>query len=325
VFRRGRKSPRTRIFFATDIHGSEQCFRKWLNAARVYEADVLILGGDVTGKVVVPLVAGEDGTWSGELHGRPVGASGEEELHELQKQIRTMGRYDVVLAPEEKRALDAEPGRLEGLFRAATLESLERWVALADERLPELGVPTFMMLGNDDFPELADVIRSSKAVENGEDALFELPGGYELLSNGYSTPTPWNTPREVSEDELEAQLRAGISGLREPEWAVFNVHCPPSDTHLDQAPKLDAELRPVVDVTGLRLTSVGSTAVRALIEEVQPVLGLHGHVHESPAAQNLGRTLCVNPGSEYGDGILRGAIVELDRERGVRRWQLTHG
>jgi uncharacterized protein len=315
VFRRSRKGPRTRIFFATDIHGSEQCFRKWLNAARVYEA----------GKVVVPLVAGEDGTWSGELHGRVVGASGEEELRELQKHIRTMGRYDVVLAAEEKRALDTEPERLEGLFRAAMLESLGRWVALADERLPELGVPAFMMLGNDDFPELADVIRGAETVENAEDAVFELPGGYELLSNGYSTPTPWDTPREVSEEELAAQLRGAISGLREPEWAVFNVHCPPVGTHLDQAPKLDAELRPVVEVSGLQLTSVGSTAVRALVEEVQPALGLHGHVHEAAAAQSLGRTLCVNPGSEYGDGILRGAIVELDRERGVRRWQLTHG
>lgn len=325
MFRRGRKSPRTRIFFATDVHGSDQCFRKWLNAARVYETDVLVLGGDITGKVIVPLVAGEDGTWSGEIHGRQVGASGEDELRELQKQIRTMGRYDVVLAPEEKRALDTEPERLDELFRAAMLESLERWVALADERLPELGVPAFMMLGNDDFPELADVIRASESVENAEDALFGLPGGFELLSNGYSTPTPWHTPREVSEDELDAQLRAAVSGLREPEWAVFNVHCPPADTHLDQAPKLDDELRPVVEVSGLRLTSVGSTAVRALIEEVQPVLGLHGHVHEAAAAQSLGRTLCVNPGSEYGEGILRGAIVELDRERGVRRWQLTHG
>ena len=325
MFRRGRKSPRTRIFFATDVHGSEQCFRKWLNAARVYEADVLILGGDVAGKVVVPLVAGEDGTWSGEIHGRPVGASGEDELRALQKQIRTMGRYDVVLAPEEKRALDTEPGRLDALFRTAMLESLERWVALADERLPELSVPAFMMLGNDDFPELADVIRGSESVENAEDAVFELPGGYELLSNGYSTPTPWDTPREVSEEELEAQLRSAVSDLREPEWSVFNVHCPPVETHLDQAPKLDDELRPVVDVTGLQMTSVGSTAVRALIEELQPVLGLHGHVHESAAAQSLGRTVCVNPGSEYGEGILRGAIVELDRERGVRHWQLTHG
>lgn len=325
MFRRGRKSPRTRIFFATDVHGSEQCFRKWLNAARVYEADVVILGGDITGKVVVPLVAGEDGTWSGEIHGRAVGANGEGELRELQKQIRTMGRYDVVLAPEEKRALDTEPERLDELFRVAMLESLERWVALADERLPALGVPAFMMLGNDDFPELADIIRGSESVANAEDALFELPGGYELLSNGYSTPTPWKTPREVTEEELEAQLRAAMSGLREPEWAVFNVHCPPARTHLDQAPKLDDELRPVVEVSGLQLTSVGSTAVRALVEEIQPVLGLHGHVHESAGAQSLGRTLCVNPGSEYGDGILRGAIVELDRERGVRRWQLTHG
>ncbi len=325
MLRRGRKSPRTRIFFATDVHGSDQCFRKWLSAARVYEADVLIMGGDVAGKVVVPVVSVGDVTWTAEIHGESVTAAGEGELHALQGRIRTMGRYDVLMTTEEKQAVDSEPTRLDELFRRAMTESLERWIALADERLPDIGVPAFMMLGNDDFPELADVIRSSESIELAEDAVFTLPGGYELLSNGYSTPTPWDTPREVSEEELDGMLRARVSELREPELSVFNVHCPPAGTHLDQAPMLDDELRPVVDVSGMRMASVGSTAVRALVEEVQPALGLHGHVHESPAAEKLGRTLCVNPGSEYADGVLRGAIVDLDRDRGVRHWQLTHG
>ncbi len=325
MFSRGRKAPRTRLFFATDIHGSEQCFRKWLNAAHVYEADVLILGGDVTGKVLVPLVSNQNGVWRGEIHGAPIVAEGEDELGELQRRIRAMGRYDLLLAPEEKRALDSDPNRVDSLFRRAMRESLERWISLADERLAGAKIQAFMMLGNDDLPELADVVRASLRIEHAEDAIFELPGGYELLSNGYSTPTPWRTPREVSEEELAAQLAARAAELRNPEWAVFNIHCPPAETHLDQAPKLDSELRPRVDTTGVQMVAVGSTAVRSLVEERQPLLGLHGHVHESPAAQKLGRTLCVNPGSEYGDGILRGAIVELDRDRGVRRWQITHG
>jgi uncharacterized protein len=321
VFRRS-KPTRTRLFFATDVHGSEQCFRKFLNAAKVYEVDALVLGGDVTGKVVVPLVADGSESWSGELHGEPVTARGEGELEELRKRIRAMGRYDVVLTPDAKAELDADPARVEAAFRTAMRESLERWVALAEERLE---VPCFMMLGNDDFDELADALRGSDAVTYAEDGVYELPGGYELASIGYSTPTPWDTPREISEDELGERIDAVVAQLREPGQAVFNFHCPPRDTHLDQAPVLDDELRPQVDASGLRVGSVGSSAVRAAIERSAPLLGLHGHVHESPAAQKLGRTVCINPGSDYGDGILRGAIVDLDRERGVRRWQIVQG
>jgi uncharacterized protein len=321
VFKRSKQS-RTRLFFATDVHGSEQCFRKFVNAAKVYEVSALVLGGDVTGKVVVPLVADGEDSWSGELHGDPVTARGEAELAELQKRIRAMGRYDVVLTPAAKAELDADPARVDAAFREAMRASLERWVELAEERLE---VPCFMMLGNDDFEELADTLRGSDVVTYAEDGVYELPGGFELASVGYSTPTPWHTPREVTEEELAARIDAQLAKLREPEQAVFNFHCPPRDTHLDQAPLLDAELRPRVDASGLRVGPVGSSAVRAAIERAQPLLGLHGHVHESPAAQKLGRTVCINPGSDYGDGILRGAIVDVDRERGVRRWQIVQG
>jgi uncharacterized protein len=321
VFKRSKQS-RTRLFFATDVHGSEQCFRKFVNAAKVYEVSALVLGGDVTGKVVVPLVADGADSWSGELHGDPVTARGEAELAELQKRIRAMGRYDVVLTPADKAELDADPSRVDAAFREAMRESLARWVELAEERLE---VPCFMMLGNDDFEELADTLRGSDVVTYAEDGVYELPGGFELASIGYSTPTPWDTPRELSEEELGERIDAIVARLREPEQAVFNFHCPPRDTHLDQAPLLDGELRPKVDASGLRVGPVGSSAVRAAIERTQPLLGLHGHVHESPAAQKLGRTVCINPGSDYGDGILRGAIVDVDRERGVRRWQIVQG
>jgi len=324
VFKRS-KQKATRLFFATDVHGSEQCFRKFVNAAQVYEVSALILGGDVTGKVVVPLVANGDGSWHGELYGDPVAARGEEELADLQKRIRAMGRYDVVLTAEEKTQVDADPGRIDGLFHAAMRESLERWVALAEERLRPTGIPCYMMLGNDDFDELADALRGSEVVTYAEDAVHELPGGFELASIGYSTPTPWATPRELPEERLGDRIDALLAQVREPEQAVFNFHCPPRDTHLDQAPMLDDELRPVVDASGLRMHSVGSASVRRAIEDAHPLLGLHGHVHESPAGQKLGPSMCINPGSDYGDGILRGAIVDLDREKGVRRWQIVQG
>jgi len=321
----GRKEPRTRIFFATDVHGSEQCFRKWLNAARVYEAQVLVLGGDVTGKMIVPLVSNGDGVWRGKIYDEQVEAREGEELAVLQKRIRTMGCYDVLLSAEEKAEIDVRPHGLDSLFHRAMRESLERWVALAEERLEGSGIPCYMMLGNDDYDDLGDLLRGSDVVTNAEDGIVELPGGFEMASFGYSTPTPWDTPRELPEEEMARRIGLLVDQLREPEYAVFNFHCPPHDTHLDQAPMLDAELRPRVDATGLKVGPVGSRAVREAIERVGPMLGLHGHVHESPAGQKLGRTVCLNPGSEYGDGILRGAIVDVDRAKGVRRWQIVQG
>ena len=311
LFRRTPRAPSTRVFFATDLHGSERCFRKWLNAAKVYEAQVLVLGGDLSGKVLVPVVAdaGRDAA----------------EVDAERTQIRMTGRYPIVVTPDEQAVIEADPAALDSRFQQAMEETLRAWVELADERLADTDVAVFTMLGNDDEPALADVLRSANRSTYAEDGIVELPGGFEMATLGYSTPTPWKTPRELTEDELAASLTELLDRLSDPARAVVNLHCPPAATHLDQAAKLDSELRPVVDASGLVMTSVGSTAVRAAIERYQPMLGLHGHVHESPGTERLGDTLCINPGSEYGDGVLRGAIVDLEAERGVARWQLVQG
>jgi Icc-related predicted phosphoesterase len=311
LFRRTPRAPYTRVFFATDLHGSERCFRKWLNAAAVYEAQVLVLGGDLTGKVLVPLVAdsGQDAA----------------ELDAERARIRITGRYPVVVTADEQAQIEADPAVLDSRFQDAMEDTLRAWVELADERLAGTDVAVFTMLGNDDAPRLADVLRSANRSTYAEDGIVELPGGFEMASFGYSTPTPWNTPRELTEEELAPRLTELLDRLRDPARAIVNLHCPPAGTHLDQAAKLDADLRPVVDASGLVMASVGSTAVRDAIERYQPMLGLHGHVHESPGTERLGDTLCINPGSEYGDGVLRGAIVDLESERGVARWQLVQG
>lgn len=281
----------------------------------------LVLGGDVTGKLLVPIVAGEDG-WTAEIHGEQVRARDAEELEELRTRIRMMGRYDPVVSAGERGRLD-DPAELEVLFARVMRESLARWMALLAERLGESGVAVYTMLGNDDAPELADVLRGSAIAVYAEDGIVELPGGFQMLSVGYSTPTPWHTPRELAEDELAARIDGLAAQLDDPRQAVFNLHCPPADTHLDQAAKLDEDLRPIVDASGPVMTSVGSVAVREAIDRHGPLLGLHGHVHESPAIQRLNGTVCVNPGSDYGDGVLRGAILELEQGRGVRTWQLV--
>ena len=320
--RRSRGGPRTRIVFATDLHGSETCFRKWVNSARVLEADCLVLGGDVTGKSLVPVVRTNSG-WSAELGERTHEAGNEEELEALRKRIRAGGRYDVLLEPAESDRLASDAAFREELFERRTREVLESWIALAEERLPATGTPAFFMLGNDDEESLVRGLPESHVLRYAEGQVCELPGGYELVSVGQSTPTPWDTPRELSEDELGAVIDDATSAVSDPARAVFNLHCPPRDTHLDQAPELDDELRPRLGPACTITGSVGSRAVREAIEPREPLLGLHGHVHECPAVERLGRTLCVNAGSEYQDAMLRAAIIDLQGDE-VRQWQLIN-
>lgn len=316
---------KVRIFYAADIHGSERAFRKWLNAARVYRADALVFGGDITGKIVVPIVRFGADRLVAELHGEPVEVSEGPELDELRGRIRASGRYDVVLEPDEKRAYDEEPDRVAGeLFPRLVRESLRSWVGLAEERLDGTDVTAYMMLGNDDYPELEPLLAGMR-VRNVEHDVVELSGGFEMISLGYSNRTPWDSPRELDEDDLAGRIDERVVRLRDPAWAIFNLHVPPHGTHLDQAALLDETLRPRVEGGQVVIGHVGSTAVREAMERYQPLLGLHGHIHESPGAQRLGRTMVVNPGSDYGDGILRGALITADAKKGVRSWQIVQG
>lgn len=321
---RRKHAPDVRLFFATDIHGSEQCFRKWLNAPAAYDTNVLILGGDIVGKTLVPIVS-RNGGWEAELFGSLQRAADEGELDSLRKSLRRVGYYDVLVSAEEKLVLDSDEGERERVFLDAIEDTTRRWMDLAEERLGE-GDVCYVMLGNDDPPVVADVVRSASVAVFAEDGVVELPGGHEMISFGYSTPTPWNTPREMSEDEIETQLGDLIGKLRHPERAIFNIHCPPKGSQLDLAPRLDGTLKPVTGPGGgVETIPVGSSAVRAAIERHQPLLGLHGHVHECSAGVRVGRTLCINPGSDYSIGTLRGTIVELQGDDDVRRWQLTQG
>ncbi|MGH2656531.1 MAG: metallophosphoesterase family protein [Actinomycetota bacterium] len=316
---------KVRIFYAADIHGSDRAFRKWVNAAAVYGVDALVFGGDIAGKIVVPIVRHAPDRLVAEIHGEEHEVAEGPGLEELRSRIRASGRYDVVLDPDQKRAYDEDPGRVaDELFPRLVRESVRGWVELAEERLAGTDVQAFMMLGNDDYPELEPLL-AGRSVRNVEHDVVELPGGFEMISLGYSNRTPWDSPRELDEEDLAKRIDERAERLTDPEHAVFNLHVPPHDTHLDQAALLDGRLRPRVEGGQIVIGHVGSTAVRAAEERYRPLLGLHGHIHESPGAQRLGRTVIVNPGSDYGDGILRGALITLDRRKGVRSWQLVQG
>src|SRR5919106_214610 len=220
------------MFFATDIHGSEVCWKKFLNSGAHYKADVVILGGDMTGKALIP--------------------------------------------------------------------------------------------GIEDQLEVDRVVAHAKTVELGEGRVVDI-GDYQLASSGWANRTPWDTYREEDEDVLLERIERMVAEVtNEPERTIFNLHCPPYNTGLDEAPQLTADM--TLKDAGRATVPVGSTAVRQAIERHQPALALHGHIHEARGTHRLGTTLCINPGSTYEQGQLLGVVVDLDgKKKKVKNFVLTSG
>jgi uncharacterized protein len=297
------------IFFATDVHGSERCFRKFLNAGRLYGASILILGGDMLGKHLVPIVERADGRFTASYADKVLEAE-EDGLGEIRAMMRDRGDYPVVGTEDELAQLEDGEHR-ERVFRKLAYDVVADWVSLAEDRLRGTGIRCFMAPGNDDFMEIDGALQGSDVVEFAENKCIAIGRGREMITTGYSNRTPWNTERELSESELKRRIQQMAAQAEDPENLIAVLHAPPYNSHLDLAPELTDELRVVSHGGQVSYTPVGSTAVREFIEHSQPLLGLHGHVHEGGGAVQLGRTLCVNPGSEYTQGILSGAIVRL--------------
>jgi uncharacterized protein len=304
---------RTTIFFATDVHGSEVCFRKFVAAANFYGADLLVLGGDVTGKLVVPVVEAADGFGLvAELHGEPVTVR-ESDADSFERRIADEGLYAVRMSAAERDALEHDPAGVDQLFLRLMNERLAAWMDYAQERLEGTTVRILTTPGNDDPPQIDAVIRErgGDRVLLVEGELYEVCRGHTMLNCGHSNPTPWDTPRELDEETLAEHLEEMAARLEGVESAIFNIHVPPFDSGLDTAPQLEEDLSVRTAAGAQLMTSVGSTAVRDLIDRYQPLLSLHGHIHEAGGTVRLGRTVAINPGSEYGDGILRGALVTV--------------
>jgi hypothetical protein len=311
-----------RIFFATDIHGSDICWRKFLNAGAFHKAEVLVMGGDMTGKAMVPITA-HNGSWRVTLQEQEHALSSEDEVAAMEKRIRDRGYYPIRLTPDEMAAWQADQSLVDARFKAEMLGQVERWMALADERLAGKGIRCIVSPANDDIFEVDPIIDAAQLVDLGESNLIDLDG-FLLVSTGWANPTPWNTFRELPEDELRARIDALVAEVADPQRSIFNFHAPPFGSNLDNAPQIGADMRYVSG--GQALIPVGSHAIRDSILEYGPALSLHGHIHEGRGAVKLGRTLAVNPGSTYEDGVLQAAIVDLDPKKGeVKRYLLING
>lgn len=311
------------LYYASDIHGSELLWRKFINAGQFYSADVLVMGGDLTGKGIVPIVPTDHGRWEATFMGRRVVARNERKLSELEDDILFNGMYPYRCEVAEARALSEDEQRQEQLFEELAAATISRWLALADDRLPDAAERCYVMPGNDDVWSI-DAAFDGHRIRNCDQDVIDLGDGYSLLSLGYANRTPWDSPRELDEGDLEARIDALASRVPDMRRAIFNLHVPPFDSDLDTAPQLDDTLRPVFKGGKPVMIPVGSTAVRSAIERHQPLLGIHGHIHESKAMTRIGRTVCVNPGSTYNAGQIDGVLLRLDRGE-VEHVQFTSG
>jgi uncharacterized protein len=317
------RGPDTRVFFATDIHGSETCWRKFLNSGKHYEAKVMVLGGDMTGKALVPIVEEGKGRWYATLLENRREFESEDEVKEFEESVMRRGYYPFRTDPDQMSELSGSEELRDELFHKEMLGTVERWMRMADEKLDGTGIDCFVSPGNDDQFEVDEIISEAKRVRLAEGQVVEF-GDFQMVSTGWSNRTPWDTYREEDEDDLAERLRKMTSQVTAPpEKTIYNFHCPPYGSGLDDAPEIDENMRPKHG--GRSLVPVGSKAVREAIEEGQPTLSLHGHIHEAKGNTRIGNTLCINPGSSYEQGQLLGAVINLDGGKKVKRFVLTSG
>ena len=315
----------TRVFFITDVHGSDVCFRKFLNAAKVYDANVLILGGDITGKAIIPIIERDGPKFSCNLFGNKFVMNSKEELDSKIKMIRDAGFYPYVSSEEEVRAMDSDRTKLDSIFEKLMVESIDAWVRLAHERLKGTGAKCFISPGNDDILAIDEHLKDDgEVVFNPEQKVVKIDDKHEMITLGYTNHTPWHSAREIDEDQLRSMVEGMCSQVSDMKNCLFNIHCPPIRTLLDQAPALDSDFKPITKGGEIQMIPAGSVATREAIEKYQPLCGVHGHIHESKGITKIGRTVCYNPGSDYNEGILKGLLLNLGDAK-IKSYNFTSG
>ncbi|HEX8992840.1 MAG TPA: hypothetical protein VF784_14265 [Anaerolineales bacterium] len=319
----------TRLFFATDIHGSERTYRKFINAGKFYEVNTIVMGGDISGKLLIPIIKEANGHYRATLQGTVQHLTTEAELKELQDRIGLLGFYFQIMDEDQYKGLSAHPEEVNTLFHSLARKRLTEWVDLAETRLKGTGIRCFVTGGNDDDPEVLEAIQGAnrESFLACEAKVVPIDDDHTMASVGFSNPTPWKTPREIPDEKLGEIIEEMCLQVKDFQRCIFNFHVPPVDSTLDLCPKLDWNTdppTPIVSAGQIVMAGAGSMAVRKAIEKYQPMLGLHGHIHEAQGMVKIGRTTCINPGSEYGEGILRGCLVTF-ADGVVEGFQMTSG
>jgi uncharacterized protein len=307
---------RFRVYFVSDLHGSEVCFRKFLNSAPVYSPDLLIYGGDIMGKTLVPIFHDDNGGYRWYPTGHGAQHLTQAELLLAQKKIADSGRYDLITTPQEWSRLQGSHEEMEALFERLAMVRLRHWLDLVRDRLAPTKIKVVMNVGNDDTNEALNVIRK-EGPENMivPEGRVVSAGPYEIFGCGYANMTPWHCPRDLEEADLQKVLDRTKGQIGNPRRTILDIHAPPIGTTLDVAAQLDAELKPKSVGGHMLMHNVGSTSVRDLLESVHPIAGLHGHIHESRGADKVSGVPVFNPGSAYFSGQLQGLLVDFEGDR----------
>ena len=308
-FLKRKKEPQTKILFATDMHGSEGAWRKFLNASAMLKVNVAICGGDLTGKMIVPIIEKSDGKYNYYFMGKTHTIESKD-LEKAFKDVRGIGYYPYQTTESEYEEMRKNSTKVDDVFHKVMEATLKNWLDLIRQKVPN-ETQVIVCPGNDDRTLVDDAINNHKDVINAEGKVINIDEMHEMVSTGWVNPSPWKTAREEEDDKLEVRLEKYISQLKDTSSAIFNFHAPPFESKLDEAPLLDKDLNPILQGGRVVMVPVGSKAVRKLIEKYKPLLGLHGHIHESSGSIKIGKTHCVNPGSEYAEGILRAFLIEL--------------
>lgn len=300
-----------RIFFAADAHGSTEVWKKWLNAAVTHNPDVLMLCGDLTAKSLVPIIK-KGSKHTCHYFDKKWELRTEKEIADMERRLAAVGVLSLRCTPEEVSELQASEEKVIKTIHDAIMARMEEWLELLLKQVDTRKVMTVAMPGNDDSLDIDGLIKSyeSRGVIYPLGHIVDIKG-HELISLAHVTPTPWDTPREMTEEQFEKEIDRLMLQVKNPRQAIFNSHIPPYGTSLDMAPELSKDLRIQSDLSHVIMSHVGSKAVRAALEKYQPLLGLHGHIHESDGLERLGDTLIINPGSEYEKGILRAYIIDV--------------
>ena len=245
LFRRN-TSPKTTekltcLFFASDFHGSQRIFRKFVNAAKHYEANVLIMGGDVVGKLAIPVIRESNGYFRAHLMGKTERLESQADLQNFEDRIGTLGYYSKIMDEDEYQAIQSDRPAVDRLFHDLARERLASWIELAETRLAGSGVKCFVIGGNDDDPEVLELLKdaNTQSIVFCEGKEVEIDDHHTMISVGFSNRTPWKTPREVDDDDLGKMIEGLVDGVADKQHAIFNFHVPPVDSTLDTCPMLD--------------------------------------------------------------------------------------
>ncbi|MGC9208498.1 MAG: metallophosphoesterase family protein [Nitrososphaeria archaeon] len=298
-----------RAFLASDFHGSDVVFRKFVNALDVYKCDIAFFAGDITGKAMILVKDLGNSKYETEFLGDKVFLRSKEELDSFLNKVSSSGFYYKIIKNNEI----IEDKNLELEMRELMIKRTETWMQIIHNKYKGSNKKFYFITGNDDPSEIKDVIKSysDDNIVDANEKTFELPNGMEGFGLPYSNITPWKLPGDLTEDALKDKIEFLTSKLKDPGNSVFLIHVPPKDTVIDLAPVLE-NMSLKIDMSGVQMAHVGSTAVRDAILKYQPVASLHGHIHESRGVAKIGRTYAFNAGSEYQQGILRGVILNFD-------------